>query len=110
MLHNCVFAVNKNTQKLEHSKAKLASQEKFKGRLIRFTLASVLIFLISLSIGILGYHFIAKLEWIDAFLNASMILGGMGPVAELFDPWAKFLPVVIHYSAVWHLFPEWQCF
>lgn len=27
-----------------------------------------------------GYHLLEKLNWIDAFLNASMILGGMGPV------------------------------
>jgi len=29
------------------------------------------------------YHFIEGLSWIDAILNASMILGGMGPVSEL---------------------------
>lgn len=28
----------------------------------------------------LGYHFLEHLRWIDAFLNASMLLGGMGPV------------------------------
>ena len=37
----------------------------------------------ALSIGILGYHFIAHLTWIDALLNASMILTGMGPVNTL---------------------------
>jgi hypothetical protein len=31
-------------------------------------------------VGILGYHFLVGLGWIDALLNASMILGGMGPV------------------------------
>ena len=30
--------------------------------------------------GVLGYHFLAGLSWIDALVNASMILGGMGPV------------------------------
>ncbi len=35
---------------------------------------------ISLFIGILGYHFLEDLSWLDSFLNASMILGGMGPV------------------------------
>ena len=31
----------------------------------------------------LGYHALENLSWIDSFLNASMILGGMGPVNEL---------------------------
>ncbi len=37
----------------------------------------------SLLIGILGYHFLEGLSWIDSILNASMILGGMGPVNPL---------------------------
>ena len=37
----------------------------------------------ALGIGVLGYHFIAKLSWIDAFMNAAMILTGMGPVNPL---------------------------
>jgi len=35
---------------------------------------------ISLVIGMFGYHWLAPMGWIDAFLNASMLLGGMGPV------------------------------
>ncbi len=38
---------------------------------------------IALLIGIFGYHRFAGLGWIDALLDASMILGGMGPVHEL---------------------------
>jgi hypothetical protein len=37
----------------------------------------------SLIIGILGYHFLEGLAWIDALVNAAMILGGMGPVDAL---------------------------
>ena len=37
----------------------------------------------ALGLGIGGYHWIAGLPWIDALLNASMILGGMGPVDRL---------------------------
>jgi hypothetical protein len=37
----------------------------------------------SLLIGILGYRLGEGLSWIDAFVNAAMILGGMGPVSEL---------------------------
>ena len=39
--------------------------------------------------GILGYHYIAGLNWIDSLLNASMILGGMGPVDPLRADGAK---------------------
>lgn len=34
----------------------------------------------SLLIGIVGYHYLENMAWIDALLNASMIAGGMGPV------------------------------
>ncbi len=44
---------------------------------------------VALSIGVLGYHFIAELPWIDALLDASMILGGMGPVSPLKSDAAK---------------------
>jgi len=37
----------------------------------------------SLLLGVCGYHFTEDMPWIDALLNASMILGGMGPVGEL---------------------------
>jgi hypothetical protein len=39
--------------------------------------------LIALSVGVAGYHWIAGLGWVDALLDASMILGGMGPVNPL---------------------------
>jgi hypothetical protein len=41
----------------------------------------VLVF--GLGIGVLGYRFIAHLSWVDLLPNASMILGGMGPVDPL---------------------------
>ena len=37
----------------------------------------------SLIVGILGYHFLGQLSWLDAFVNAAMILSGMGPVDEI---------------------------
>ena len=36
-----------------------------------------------LGIGVLGYHEFEGLPWLDSLLNASMILGGMGPVNAL---------------------------
>ncbi|HRE09982.1 MAG TPA: hypothetical protein PK605_14680 [Ignavibacteria bacterium] len=73
----------------EHSKTRLASKKEFRTRLYKFTLISFLIFFISLSIGILGYHYLAELGWVDSFVNASMILGGMGPVDQLRSNEAK---------------------
>jgi len=43
----------------------------------------------TLVIGVLGYHGLAGLPWIDSLLNASMILGGMGPVDHLSTTGAK---------------------
>ena len=43
----------------------------------------------ALAIGMAGYHTIGGLDWMDAFLNASMILGGMGPVDPMATPDAK---------------------
>jgi len=44
---------------------------------------------VSLIVGMIGYHRLAGLAWIDSFENAAMILGGMGPVAELHAQGAK---------------------
>ena len=38
---------------------------------------------IALSIGVIGYHALGHLSWVDALLEASMILGGMGPVSPM---------------------------
>ena len=37
----------------------------------------------SLAVGMAGYHWLAPMSWIDAFVNAAMLLGGMGPVDVL---------------------------
>jgi hypothetical protein len=55
---------------------------------VYFGLAVILIFT-ALFLGVAGYHWIAGLGWIDALLNASMILGGMGPVNLLTTAGAK---------------------
>jgi hypothetical protein len=67
----------------EHSHQPLASTSEFLKRSMRFGLLAAGIILVSLGIGILGYHYLEGLSWIDSLLNASMILGGMGPVAPL---------------------------
>jgi hypothetical protein len=44
---------------------------------------------LALFAGMAGYHVLAGLNWIDSLLNASMILGGMGPVDPLKTDAAK---------------------
>ncbi len=67
----------------EHHTQPLATQAEFVRRMLRFGLVTAGIILFSLGIGILGYHYLESLSWIDSLLNASMILGGMGPVNAL---------------------------
>jgi hypothetical protein len=67
----------------EHHNQPLLSIQNFFGRILRHGLLSIALLIGSLGIGILGYHFLEGLSWIDALVNASMILGGMGPVNPL---------------------------
>lgn len=64
----------------EHHKQPLASRRVFAQRLTRNGLIGLLLLVFSLGVGMTGYHFLENLSWIDSLLNASMILGGMGPV------------------------------
>ena len=63
-------------------------------------IASLLI-LVGLLVGIIGYHFIAGFNFVDSLLEASMILGGMGPVRELPNDTAKvFASIYALFSGV----------
>lgn len=44
---------------------------------------AALLVVVSLTGGTLGFHAFSRQSWVDAFLNASMLLGGMGPVGDL---------------------------
>lgn len=61
----------------------LLPRRQFIDRLTRHVVFGVGLIAVSLGIGILGYHFFENLSWLDSLLNASMILGGMGPVNSL---------------------------
>jgi hypothetical protein len=73
----------------EHRKQPLLSLAKFTRRVIRHLVLAFLFLAFGLGIGVLGYHFLGELNWIDSLLNASMILGGMGPVDPLHSSTAK---------------------
>jgi hypothetical protein len=87
--------------KLEHRKQKVASIPTFLLRLARYGLFSAMLIVISSVIGIAGYHFIGKLNWLDSFHMSCMILTGMGPVAEMKTDGAKiFSSLYALYSGV----------
>jgi uncharacterized membrane protein len=74
----------------ERKYEKVVPRAVFINRMLVYIGFAVLLILISLGIGIAGYHWIAGLKhWIDSLLNASMILGGMGPVDTLTKADAK---------------------
>ncbi|HUI31482.1 MAG TPA: hypothetical protein VLX91_14830 [Candidatus Acidoferrales bacterium] len=67
----------------EHRKEPLLPRRKYVHRVTVHGFFALAVILLSLTIGILGYHILEGLRWIDATVNAAMILGGMGPVNEL---------------------------
>lgn len=73
----------------ERRHEKLASHTVFAGRVLRAVLIGCLFVGVSLIGGVAGYMYFAHLTPVDAFLNAAMILGGMGPVATLDSDSAK---------------------
>lgn len=64
----------------EHKTAPLLPRTDFYWRLASAIGVTVLIVAASLALGAAGYHYFGRLPWIDALLNAAMILTGMGPV------------------------------
>jgi len=67
----------------EHRNQPLISRAEFFKRLAQHAGSALLLLGGSLVLGIVGYHVTEHISWIDSLLNASMLLGGMGPVTEL---------------------------
>jgi len=68
---------------LESRHQPLAPRRTFLRRVLRHALLSGALVAVSLAIGVGGYHLWGQLPWLDALLNASMLMGGMGPVDTL---------------------------
>lgn len=75
--------------KMENKKQKLASYRTFVERMVWYFILTTFLIIISLAIGTLGYHYIGKTSWIDAFHMSALILTGMGPVIEMETSAAK---------------------
>ena len=67
----------------EHHHEKLLPRRLFIKRLAKFALISLSLVIASLVIGMIGYHTLEGFSWVDSFLNAAMLMGGMGPVGSL---------------------------
>lgn len=67
----------------EHHHEKLLPRRLFLRRLAKYALISLGIIVISLVVGMIGYNVLEGFSWVDSFLNAAMLMGGMGPVSAL---------------------------
>jgi len=67
----------------EHHHEKLLPRRLFLRRLAKYSLISFGIIIASLVIGMIGYHVFEGFSWVDSFLNAAMLMGGMGPANSL---------------------------
>jgi hypothetical protein len=67
----------------EHRTDHLLPKPAYRRRVARQGFLGLALALIALAVGVVGYHLFEGLDWLDALVNASMILGGMGPVNEL---------------------------
>ena len=73
----------------EHRTHRLLAWPAFLRRAGRHVFWAFLILLSAVGLGTSGYHTVGSLNWIDSFLNASMILSGMGPVDRMETTAAK---------------------
>jgi hypothetical protein len=67
----------------EHRTKPLLPRKMYYRRVARHAVLGVMVIFVALGLGMTGYHVFEGLNWIDAFVNAAMILSGMGPVATL---------------------------
>ncbi len=86
----------------EHKKQRLAPVKVYRQRLWTNAFYGIVIMILCLLIGILGYKFtIAEFDWYDSLLNASMILSGMGPII---DPAIKLTNSAKVFASLYALF------
>ncbi|MGA3141887.1 MAG: hypothetical protein ABSF10_02450 [Verrucomicrobiota bacterium] len=67
----------------EHRSQPLLPRRQFYARMARSAAVALLVIAVALGIGMVGYRAFESMSWVDAFVNAAMILSGMGPVSSL---------------------------
>jgi len=73
----------------EHRRSQPLPPRRFAARVLRHFAFATLLLVLSLWLGMAGYEHYEQLAWRDAFLNAAMLLGGMGPVNNPVTPAGK---------------------
>jgi hypothetical protein len=68
--------------RFEHISQPVAPLHRYLRRQLRSLGVGLVFIAIGLYVGMLGYHYIVGLDWVDAYENAAMILSGMGPLAS----------------------------
>jgi hypothetical protein len=85
----------------EHKSHPLLPQHLFFKRLLYSTLLGLSLVAVSLAVGMGGYHYFETMTWMDAFVNAAMILSGMGPLLPITTSGGKlFAGVYAIYSGI----------
>ena len=85
----------------EHRSKPLLPRRAFIVRVLRFGTIALGIVLVSLLLGVIGYRTLEGMSWVDAIVNAAMILGGMGPVNEFHSDAGKlFAAAYALYSGI----------
>lgn len=74
----------------EHRSEPLLHWPRFLRRLARSIIVGAMLILVSLLVGMVGYHSLEKLDCIDSYVNAAMILSGMGPLHNPVTTAGKF--------------------
>ena len=78
---------------LEGKHDPLAPTSVFYGRVAQCFLITIGIVIFSLTLGTFGYHYCGNVDWLDALVNAAMILTGMGPVDKMETTQGKLFAV-----------------
>jgi hypothetical protein len=90
--------------KFERRTDRLAPLGLYIKRIVGSVAIAIGLMLVALAVGIAGYHLIAGFDFVDSLLEASMILGGMGPVRELPNQSAKiFASIYAMFSGVFFI-------
>ena len=67
----------------EHTSVRPIPLRRFLRRMLNHFGLVAAVVVVSLAVGMIGYEALAGMNWVDAFVNAAMLLGGMGPVGTL---------------------------
>lgn len=81
MTYHWAMTQGTKTLGLEHISQPVAPLRRYLRRQLRSLGVGLVFIAVALYGGMLGYHYIVGLAWVDAYENAAMILSGMGPLA-----------------------------